>query len=144
MLPATAMAVSTISRLPLCVKLMYTAPLDTSFLSLIMNQAYKCAYCQCQLTPSTTTTNMNGNLGCRYVLYTAWPEGEFGPGKMSHQCYFCWVDRTPSPLTMAAQTLSPPLPSPPLTASALTTTTFPPLLPFQLPTYHSFVSCKWK
>ncbi|KAF8228393.1 hypothetical protein L208DRAFT_1403869, partial [Tricholoma matsutake] len=108
---------------------------NTSFSSLVMNQAYKCAYCQCQLTPSTMTTNTNGNLGHQYVLCTAWPEGEFGPGKMSHQHYFRWVDRTPSPSTMAAQTLSPPLPSPPLTALASTTTTFPPPLPFQLPTY---------
>jgi hypothetical protein len=123
---------------------MYTAPLDTSFSSLVMNQAYKCTYCQCQLTPSTTTTNTNGNLGRRYVLCTAWPEGEFGPGKMSHQRYFRWVDRTPSPSMMAAQTLSPPLPSPPLTAPASTTTTFPPPLPFQLPTYCSFAGCKWK
>jgi hypothetical protein len=58
---------------------------------LIMDGVIKCLYCRCDLMPMTTTTNIHGNLGCRYVLCTAWPQGEFGPGMMSHQRYFCWV-----------------------------------------------------
>ena len=50
-----------------------------------MNKAYSCAYCRRELTPIMTTTNTNGNLGRQYVLCTAWPQGEFRPGTMSHQ-----------------------------------------------------------
>ena len=104
-----------------------------------MNKAYSCAYCRRELTPITTTMNTNGNLGRQYVLCTAWPQGEFGPGTMSRQRYFRWVDHTPSPLsTTTAQPPSMPLPSPPLTAPA-----FLPPIALQPATYCGFAGCKW-
>jgi hypothetical protein len=84
-------------------------------------------------------TPTNGNLGHQSVLCTAWPQGEFGPGTMSHQRYFRWVDRKPSPLlTTTAQRPSPSLPSPPLTSPASSTSTS------HAATYCRFAGCKWK
>jgi hypothetical protein len=127
-------------RAPALCKTYIYAYLDTHYPLSIMNKAYSCAYCRRELTPITTTTNTNGNLGRQYVLCTAWPQGDFGPGTMSHQRYFRWVDRTPSPLsTTTAQPPSTPLPSPPLTAPA-----FLPPIALQPATYCGFAGCKWK
>jgi hypothetical protein len=103
---------------------------------------YKCLYCRQDLVPLATITNKNRNLRCRYILCTAWPEGEFRPGAMSHQWYFCWVDRMPSPPSAITSLLSPPSTAPPLSALPVLT----PPIPFQvLPVmYCSFSGCKWK
>ncbi|KAF8224618.1 hypothetical protein L208DRAFT_475883 [Tricholoma matsutake] len=37
-----------------------------------MNKAYSCAYCRRKLTPITTTTNTNGNLGRRLDATKSW------------------------------------------------------------------------
>ncbi|KAF8234055.1 hypothetical protein L208DRAFT_857185 [Tricholoma matsutake] len=80
-----------------------------------MSYPLKCSYCKQVLTPAITTTNANGNLSRRYVLCTSWPEGEFGHGSVSHQHFFRWVDRTPSPSSTPTVTSSTTLPSPPPT-----------------------------
>jgi hypothetical protein len=58
-----------------------------------------------------------------------------------------WIIRHHLPSTTTAQLASIPLPSPPLTAPASSTSTsptFPPSIPFQTAAYSSFAGCKWK
>jgi hypothetical protein len=100
-----------------------------------MSDVVNCLYCKRALTPATTTTNTNGNLGRRYVLCTSWPEGEFGRGSLSHQRFFRWVDRTPSPSS-----------TPPVVASLTTLPSPPPTLPppavQNTPIHCYFIGCK--
>jgi hypothetical protein len=79
------------------------------------NDHFKCPYCRSDLIPTVTTTNTNGNIGRRYVICKSWPPGQFGPGIMSHQRFFRWVDRTPSPPISQSVDTSTILPSPPST-----------------------------